>query len=259
MPKIHKIIPVSALNDNYIWTIVHLRSQQAVIIDPGEAAPVLDRLKKEQVQLVAILITHHHWDHTNGIAEIVNKYKVPVYGPAKDNVVGCDYPLYEGDRVELPHVELKFDVIEIPGHTLGHIAYLGHGWAFTGDTLFTAGCGRLFEGTPEQLYHSLTRLADLDPQTLIYCAHEYTTANLRFAENVELDNLNLQQRISDTELRRAERLPSVPATIALERQTNPFLRCHLPSLQQAAEAYCGQPLADKVAVFAALRRWKDEF
>lgn len=257
--KTHHIIPVSALNDNYIWTIVHPDSKQAVVVDPGEAEPVLQTLKDNKLELAAILITHHHWDHTNGIAELIKKFKVPVYGPLKDNVSGCDHPLKEGDTVMLAKLELKFEVLEIPGHTLGHIAYLGHGWVFTGDTLFTGGCGRLFEGTPDQLYHSLSRLAELDPETKVYCGHEYTTANLQFAENVEMDNLNLQQRISDTQSQLTKGLPTVPSTIGLERQTNPFLRCDLPNVRDAVIAFCGQPLADQVAVFAALRRWKDEF
>lgn len=257
--KIHKIIPVPALNDNYIWTIVHPETQQAIIVDPGEAEPVLQTIKADHLKLTAILITHHHWDHTNGIGEILNRYPVPVYGPLKDNVSNCDHPLKEGDHIKFPKMALEFEVLGIPGHTLGHIAYLTRDWVFTGDTLFGAGCGRLFEGTPDQLYHSLMTLSKLDSKTKVFCGHEYTAENLRFAENVEIDNYDLQKRIADTQALISEGLPTLPSTIGLENQTNPFLRCHLPVIQEAVEAYCGQPLADTVAVFAALRRWKDEF
>lgn len=254
----HNIIAIPALNDNYIWMIVHPVTQQAVIVDPGEAHSVLQVLAEQQLTLAGILITHHHWDHTNGIEEIIAAHKVPVYAPLKDNVANSDHPVKGGDQIEIPALELRFSVLDVPGHTRGHIAYTGHSWAFTGDTLFTGGCGRIFEGTPDELYHSLCQLAELPQETRVYCGHEYTAANLRFAALVEPDNLTLLQRIADTDRLRTRSMPSVPATIAVELQTNPFLRCHLPAVQQAVTSYCGQPLADTVAVFAGLRRWKDE-
>lgn len=254
----HNIIAIPAFNDNYIWMIVHPATRQAVVVDPGEGAPVLQLLEEEKLKLAAILITHRHWDHTNGIEQIIASHPAPVYAPRKDNVSHCDHPLSGGDLVDIPSAELKFEVIDIPGHTLGHIAYIGHRWAFTGDTLFTGGCGRLFEGTPDQLYHSLCKLAELPPETHVYCGHEYTTANLRFAELVEPSNLKLQERIAETDRVRSRGMPTVPSTLALELLTNPFLRCHLLEVKSMAEIYCGQPLADNVAVFAALRRWKDE-
>ncbi len=254
----HNIIAIPALNDNYIWMIVHPRTQQAMIVDPGEATPVLQVLKEYNINLAAILITHHHWDHTNGIEEIIARHKAPVYAPLKDNVANGDHPIKGGDEVEIPTMELKFQVIDIPGHTVGHVAYQRHQWAFTGDTLFTGGCGRIFEGTPDELYHSLCSLAELPLETHVYCGHEYTAANLRFAELVDPNNLILQKRIIETDRLRSRGLPTVPSTIALELQTNPFLRCHLPEIQAAVGNYCGEPLADTVAVFAALRRWKDE-
>jgi len=254
----HNIIAIPAFNDNYIWMIVHPTSRQAVVVDPGEAAPVLQLLQEENLKLAAILITHHHWDHTNGIEQIIARHPAPVYAPRKDNIYYSDHPVEGTELVEIPSAELNFEVVDIPGHTLGHIAYIGHNWAFTGDTLFTGGCGRLFEGTPDQLYHSLCTLAKLPPETHVYCGHEYTTANLRFAQLVEPVNLKLQERIAETDRVRSRGMPTVPSTIALELLTNPFLRCHLPEVKSVVENYCGEPLADNVAVFAALRRWKDE-
>jgi hydroxyacylglutathione hydrolase len=255
----YRILAVPALNDNYIWAIVHPRKKSVVIVDPGEAKPILNLLKQQKLNLAGILITHHHWDHTNGIEGILKVHPTPVFAPAKDDVIRCDHPVEDGDQVVIPEMELTFDVIDIPGHTLGHVAYLGHGWVFTGDTLFTGGCGRIFEGTPDQLYSSLSLLAKLDPKTEVYCGHEYTKKNLAFAAMIEPFNNKLEQRIDHTEGLLNKGLPTVPSTIELELQTNPFLRCHEHHVQQAAIAYCGQPLADNVAVFAALRRWKDEF
>ncbi|OGT49143.1 MAG: hydroxyacylglutathione hydrolase [Gammaproteobacteria bacterium RIFCSPHIGHO2_12_FULL_41_15] len=255
----HQIIAIPALHDNYIWAIVHAKSRCALVIDPGEAEPVLHWLKDQQLQLIAILITHHHWDHTNGIPDLLQTYPVPVYAPAKDTVTHCTHPVKEGDTVSLPKMALCFNVLKIPGHTLGHIAYQEKLWVFTGDTLFTGGCGRLFEGTPDQLYHSLDKLAHLSPKIRVYCGHEYTVNNLSFALQVEPNNFNLKRRAAEAERTRANGFPTVPSTLGLELRTNPFLRCHLPEIQRAVEMYCGQPLADTVAVFAALRRWKDEF
>lgn len=253
------ILAIPALNDNYIWMIVHPGNQKAILVDPGESNVALDVLKKQKLSLAAILITHHHWDHTNGIKGILDVYPAPVFGPKKDDIPECDHPLLDGERIKLPEIDIEYRIIEIPGHTKGHIAYHGHDAVFTGDTLFTGGCGRLFEGTPDQLYHSLSTLAQLDPKTRVYCGHEYTTANLRFAKVIEPNNIALQQRIANTNKLHSRRLPTVPSTIKLELQTNPFLRCHLPSVQEKVEHYCGHLLADNVATFAALRRWKDTF
>ena len=255
----HNILAIPALNDNYIWTIVHSKNRRAVIVDPGEAEPVLNLFKQQNLALTAILVTHHHWDHTNGIQRIIEKYPVPIYGPLKDAIPLCDYPLNDGDMVELPEVELTFKVLEMPGHTLGHIVYWGHQCVYTGDTLFTAGCGRIFEGSPDQFYHSLMKLASLDPQTRIYCGHEYTDKNLRFAEIVEPNNPKLKRRIIKTRQKLSQNQPTPPSTIQLELETNPFLRCHEKSIQQRVQKYYGYPLANTVAIFAALRRWKNEF
>ncbi len=255
----HDIAAIPAFNDNYIWLIIHPESSQAVVVDPGTADPVISTLEQMNLTLAAILITHHHADHTGGVKNLLKYKKVPVYGPEKDNISPCDHFLNEGDEVKLPEVELEFKVLEVPGHTLGHIAYLGHGWLFCGDTLFAGGCGRLFEGTPSQLYHSLKRLGELDPSTHVYCAHEYTVDNLKFALSVEPYNTEVAERLGSAELQRSKGIPTLPSTIAIERETNPFLRCETDSIQQAIEDHYGHNVADTVAVFAGLRRWKDEW
>ena len=257
---LHNILAIPALNDNYIWTIVHSKNRRAVIVDPGESEPVLNLFEQQNLTLTAILITHHHWDHTNGIQQIIEKYPVPIYGPLKDKISLCDHTLNDQDTIELSDVELTFKVLEIPGHTLGHVVYWGHQWVYTGDTLFTAGCGRIFEGSPDKFYHSLMKLASLDPQTKVYCGHEYTDQNLQFAKIVEPDNPNLKRRIIETQQKLNQNQPIPPSTIQLELETNPFLRCHQKNVQQRVQEYCGYPLADDIiAVFTALRRWKNEF
>lgn len=255
----HSILAIPALTDNYIWVIVNSNNQTAVVIDPGEAEPVLSLLNLLQLKLVGILITHYHWDHFNGVDGILKTLKIPVFGPAINQPHSVDHPLHDGDEIVIEAAELKLQALETSGHTMGHICYFGDGRVFTGDTLFTGGCGRIFEGTPDLLYHSLTRLAELDPNTQVYCGHEYTEKNLAFAEMVEPSNHHLKQRIQDTTEKISKGLPTVPSSIALERQTNPFLRCHEPVIQAAAATFCGNPMADNVATFAALRRLKDEF
>jgi len=255
----HDILAIPALNDNYIWAIVHPEKKTAVIVDPGEAPPVIDFLDQQKLKLVGILITHHHWDHTNGIEAILQHHPASVYAPSNEKVILCDHPVKGGDTIKLSAANLQFDVMAIPGHTLGHVVYISNHWAFTGDTLFTGGCGRAFEGSPDQLYHSLVELTKLSPETRIYCGHEYTKKNLQFAALVEPENMKIAERIHNTDSRISKNLPTVPATLNEEFLTNPFLRCQEPQVQQAAAKYCGYPLADNVAVFAALRRWKDEF
>ena len=254
------IEPICAFHDNYIWMISHPESSRVIIVDPGEADGVLAVLKERQFSLAAILITHHHHDHTGGIKALIEAYPAPVYGPAYDAVALCDRPLTEGDKVDLPDLKLSFQVLDIPGHTSGHIAFVGGGAVFCGDTLFTAGCGRLFEGTAEQMVCSLAKLARLPDDTLIYCGHEYTAANLRFAAAVEPGNVAILERIRAVSLKRAQGLPTVPAPLALEKQTNPFLRCHEPSVIDAAENHCGKSLSsDLIGVFSVIREWKNQF
>lgn len=254
-----RITPIPAFNDNYIWVILHQESKHTIVVDPGDATPVIQHLEKHGLTLSAILITHHHWDHTGGIEKLLQYAKVPVYGPANDPVSPMDYPLGEDDQFALSTADCEFRVLDIPGHTSGHIAYVGLGGVFCGDTLFASGCGRLFEGTPEQMVSSLKKLSSLPGETMVYCAHEYTAANLRFAATVEPNNPDIQARIEQVANLRAQEKPSLPSTIATERQTNPFLRCHIDSVQQAVSAHCGRQLNDVIDVFAELRKWKDGF
>ena len=251
-----ELIPIPAFEDNYLW-LLHGDGNEAVVVDPGDARPVLGTLDERSLALGAILVTHHHADHVGGILPLLERYPVPVYGPARESIPGITIPLGEGDQVSL--CGMRLEVLEVPGHTAGHIAYRGEGLLFCGDTLFSGGCGRLFEGTPEQMHQSLQRLAALDPATLVCCAHEYTEANLRFALAVEPDNPALQQRYREVGQLRSEGLPSLPSTIAIELQTNPFLRTHVPAVRSAAENHAGRRLTDEVEVFAVLRAWKDRF
>lgn len=254
-----KVLPVPAFKDNYIWLVIDSTTNQCAIVDPGDAMPVIHALQHFKLQPIAILITHHHWDHTNGVEQLLQQYTIPVYGSRNESLPFCDHPLQEGDHVDLTGGEIKFSVLDIPGHTLGHIAFYNKNLVFTGDTLFTGGCGRIFEGTPPQMFNSLTKLAALPDPTLIYCGHEYTAANLKFALVVEPNNTILQQRIIATEQLRAQNQPTVPATLQLEKQTNPFLRTHVPAVIQAAEKYASTQLANPVEVFAVLREWKNNF
>lgn len=228
-------------------------------VDPGEAQPVLDFLARERVALSAILCTHHHPDHVGGVPDLTRAFPVPVYGPADETIRGMTHPVREGDAVELPMLGVSLRVLDIPGHTRGHIAYTGEGMLFCGDTLFSAGCGRLFEGTPAQMHASLSRLAALPDATAVYCGHEYTLANLRFALAVEPANRDVVEHIEKAQTLRARGAPTLPSTIGLERRINPFLRAAQPALREAAERQAGPGLGDDVAVFAALRRWKDDY
>lgn len=231
----------------------------AAVVDPGEAGPVLTVLKQKQLTLCGVLLTHHHHDHTGGVTELLTHYPVPVYGPLHDPILTATHRVTEGDRIDIPQLNCPFNVIEIPGHTKGHIALYHNKILFCGDTLFTAGCGRIFEGTAEQMFNSLQKLAALPDDTFIYCGHEYTAANLRFAQTVEPDNKDIQQRIIDTANLRAKNQPTVPATLSLEKRTNPFLRSHVADVKYAVEKQVGQTLDNNIDVFKYTRLWKDGF
>ena len=230
-----QIDPIPAFDDNYIWVLYDER--HAVVVDPGEAAPVLAWLNAHERALCGILCTHHHGDHIGGVAELCAVYNVPVYAPRAENIAGTTNPVAEGDRITLPELDVSFDVMDIRGHTRGHVGYLGAGYVFCGDTLFGCGCGRVFEGSMEEMHHALQRLAALPEETRMYCAHEYTESNIRFALACEPENADLKRRAGETHALRASGQPSVPSTIALEKATNPFLRCADPAVIRAAQAH----------------------
>ena len=255
------IIPIPAFADNYIWTLREGRN--AVVVDPGDAGPVLAYLDREGAALTAILATHHHNDHVGGIPALVARARVPVFGPARESIPERTRALGEGDEVDVPGLALRLRVMDIPGHTSGHIAYFGDvsgvPSVFCGDTLFAAGCGRMFEGTPPQMWASLSALAALPPQTRVYCGHEYTLANLRFALAVEPDNAQVWDRQAREQAKRDRGEPTLPSTIGEERLTNPFLRAAVPQVRKAAQAHAGASIATDVESFAALRAWKNAF
>jgi hydroxyacylglutathione hydrolase len=252
-----QITPLPAFQDNYIWMLAH--NGNAVVVDPGDAAPVHAALSRHGLTLTDILATHHHADHVGGVAELADAYQARVWGPARESIPRRQVALREGDRVEVMGQE--FSVIDIPGHTLGHIALHAPrlGVLFCGDTLFACGCGRLFEGTPAQMVESLWKLAQLPDPTLVYCGHEYTLSNIRFARAVEPDNADLVARQQVAEQQRAHGEPTLPSTIALERATNPFLRWCEPAVRAAAEAHAPGAGSDPVSTFAAIRAWKNQF
>lgn len=229
------------------------------MVDPGEAAPVIAYLDREQLDLCAILATHHHGDHVGGIRDLVARWNVPVYGPAHEAIPGRTRALGEGDSIVVPRLDLPLSVRDIPGHTSGHIAFVGSGKLFCGDTLFAAGCGRLFEGTPSQMLASLDKLAALPPATEVYCGHEYTLSNLRFAAAVEPGSVAVQQRRDREQAKRTDGLPTLPSMISEELITNPFLRVREPVVRAAVERHAGRALDSAVAVFAELRAWKNSF
>ena len=252
------IRPIPAFDDNYIWLLSRPGYAGCAVVDPGDEDPVIARLQREGLSLDAILITHKPGDHVGGIEGLKAVWpQTVVYGPAGEPIKALDHRLQGGDCVELPGLAVAFTVLDVPGHTEGHIAYYGEGALFCGDTLFAAGCGRVFSGTFEQLSESLTRIGELPPDTRVFCAHEYTLANLGFAAWVEPDSAVLAARTRRDEDRRSRGEPTLPSSIGEERATNPFMRTDQAGVIAAASAWAGQRLADRVAVFRALRTWKD--
>ena len=249
--------PIPAFSDNYIWLLSEGRGRAAVV-DPGDAEPVLERLRALGLTLTCVLITHHHDDHVGGLDELIDAFPgLRVHGPNDKRIPHLTDPHHEGETFQPGGFETRFRVMEVPGHTASHIAYLGAGRLFCGDTLFAGGCGRVFDGTFEQLAHSLERIAALPADTLCHCAHEYSLANLGFAAWVEPDNADLIARIEETKRLRASGMPTVPSRLDLELATNPFLRTRVPAVIAAAEHQAGQTLPTSAEVFKALRLWKD--
>jgi len=258
-PKL-RVRPVRAFADNYIWLIdAPANPGLAVVVDPGEAAPVLAELRRSGQSLAAILLTHHHPDHIGGVAGLLGEAPVPVFGPDDARIPNLSRKLGEGDLIELPKLGLHFQTLFVPGHTLSHIAFFGHGALFCGDTLFSAGCGRLFEGTATQMSASLRRLSNLPAETCVYAGHEYTAANLDFALSIDPGNRAASDYRARVAALRANDVPSLPSTIELENLVNPFLRCDDAAIRAAAAAHSGTRLTDPASVFAELRTWKDGF
>lgn len=263
------IKPIPAFSDNYIWMLQKDSSQKVVLVDPGDERKIIKFLEQEGLQPVVILITHQHYDHTGGVEKLMKIYPdVKLVCPDKtisDPPLSIDlpvtnlitHPVTGGDKIKISELNLSFDVIDIPGHTLDHVAYVGGGHLFCGDTIFGCGCGRLFSGTAEQMTASMEKLSALPADTKVYCAHEYTLDNIGFAKWVEPDNVDLLQR-DEIELAKQEKgKPTLPSSIDLELKTNPFMRYSIPQVKKAAENFSGKKLATDAEVFAVIREWKD--
>lgn len=256
-----KLVALPAFTDNYIWMLHD--GAQALVVDPGAAATVSEALDDMHLALTGILVTHHHPDHTGGLQELQGRLQGPVWGPAREAMPVAVTPVHDGEAVHWN--DLTFTTLEVPGHTRGHVAYhlaasanTGAPLLFCGDTLFVGGCGRVFDGTPADLHASLQRLAQLPGDTRVCCAHEYTLSNLRFAQAVEPGNAALRQFTQDCERLREQGQPTVPGLIRTELQINPFLRCHVPEVRQAARTQAPEARLP-VDIFAALRAWKNQF
>lgn len=250
---------VCAFKDNFIWILVDSNKQSAIVVDPGESRPVIHYLTANNLHLDAILITHHHYDHTNGAIELKKIYQCPVYGSQNSSFTHINHDVHEGDKITLNWLSTPIQVIAIPGHTLDHIAYILPNSIFCGDTLFSAGCGKIFEGTPELMYQSLQKIAALPDDTKIYCGHEYTVKNLQFAKQVEPENRCIDVVLEKAMLLRQKNRPTLPSLLADERTYNPFLRCHCPEVIAAVEQHTHITLTTPVEVLKYLREWKNSF
>lgn len=256
----NNIIALSAFTDNYIWTLYRPEKSKVVVVDPGDANPVLSFLHKNNLSLSAILLTHHHHDHSGGILKLIEAYpNIAVYGSAKESVPGITHPVQDGDEIHLEDIQAHFKIMDIPGHTLGHIAYYGENSLFCGDTLFSCGCGRIFEGTPQQMLDSLDKLKALPKSTQMYCGHEYTQANLEFVMQVTPNNTAVKQRLNEANTLRKKQMPTLPVLLETELLTNPFLRVDENEVILAVLKHAKINNADRVKVFTILREWKNNF
>lgn len=246
-------------NDNYIWLIINEKLKMVVAVDPGDSLPLESFLRAYNYSLVAILVTHHHADHIGGISALKAEYNPNIYAPKLEQIKGVSCELQDGDKFFLTNIDCEVFVLGIPGHTLGHIAYYFGGMLFCGDTLFSAGCGRVFEGTYEQMFASLQKIASLPDETIVYCAHEYTLKNLEFALSVEPNNLNIKNKINEVLNLRSKNLPSLPTTIGEEKKINPFLRCSVPDIILHLESNFNLTIKSDVQAFKYLRILKDNF
>lgn len=253
------IIPILAFKDNYIWLVSNSHTKQCFVVDPGDAELVLKKITEFGFILTDILITHHHWDHTNGVKELAKQCNAKVYGSINSPFANCDVTLKEGSKITLLSDTVQFNILEIPGHTLDHIAYYNDEMLFCGDTLFSAGCGRLFEGTPQQMFCSLQKLAGLNKHINVYCGHEYTLANLKFALHVEPHNVEIIKYQSVVLDLRKRQQPSLPSTLEQELKINPFLRTHKTQLIQRIKERTGNEHLETWQIFYELRKWKDNF
>ncbi len=255
-----KVESISAFNDNYIWVLSGQDSNSLAVVDPGDASPVLEYLNRTGKTLSAILITHHHRDHTGGVAQLTAQFNIPVYGPENSPFSGITEPLKDGDGLKLFNHCLQ--VKAVPAHTLDHIAYLQpdlQPQLFCGDTLFLAGCGRLFEGTAEQMHKAMNYFASLPKETEVYCTHEYSLANLKFAKAVDPDNRATLNAIDHCTFLRAQGTPTLPSTIGAELSFNPFMRVSDPLVKASAEKHVGHSLQSEIEVLSVIREWKNSF
>jgi hydroxyacylglutathione hydrolase len=258
MQSLIEIFPLSAFQDNYIWVMLEKSSSKMWVVDPGDAIPVLEFADRHAVDVAGVLITHHHADHSGGVEALTKRFKnIPVYASRISSVPFVTHPLTEGEEISCGNIKLK--ALEIPGHTLDHLAFYNNDMLFCGDTLFSGGCGRVFEGTYPQMYRSLQKLIALPESIKVYCGHEYTLQNLKFAQQVEPDNLFIAEKIFQVQQQREMSLPSLPSQMSEEKEMNPFLRCQKESVVQAVQTYTKKTIVKPEEIFQCLREWKNKF